>query len=700
MKRTFLGIFLWCMAVLGTALFLGEAAAQETQANDPVETPARLSYTNGEVSFWRPGAPEWSRAVVNTPLSSGDELATGATGTLELQIGPRSFVRCWRGSQIGLLTQEPEFLQFKVAAGHVSFDLRALDPGETIEVGTPNAAVTIEHPGYYHVEIEGERTVVMARRGGRATVTPVTGGSLALMSSEELVIQGAESPQVASYAAPPLDEWDRWNYARTNTLLESVSARYVPYGTYGIDELDRYGTWRVVPNYGPIWIPTGMPAGWVPYSTGSWIMDPYYGWTWVSSLPWGWAPFHHGRWVYVDRYWAWAPGPVVARAVYAPALVAFLGTPSVGVGIAIGTSVVGWVALGWGEPCVPWWGSPRFAHRPWWGGWGGPRVVNNVVVSQTTVINVQNINVYQNTKLTNAVVAVQHDHFGRGPITRARISGGGFGNLRPLHADLPVKPTPASWNPSGIRGIRPSENVLHKPVVATRTPKTPSPSVASVVTHVPSPSSSPRIVTITRPEPSTPLKRPSFGQSARQRGMSDRAAPPRPPDQRSLQGPHQSSVQGKKPEQKGTRATSVGSPPSQPSQAAAQSVAAAREPEQKPAGPRAAAKPPGPDAKVSAPTPGMATPPARTGAPPATSSVSPSRPTAPPTVARPGAQGPIPGRPAAPPQSAQKRHGEKPPLLPGEPANKIAPYRAPGPSPKPGKSQADGNEQERKQARP
>src|SRR5207249_2027001 len=43
--------------------------------------------------------------------------------------------------------------------------------------------------------------------------------------------------------------------------------------------------------------------------------------TWVDTAPWGWAPYHYGRWVFVDGFWAWAPGPIVHRAVYAPALV-------------------------------------------------------------------------------------------------------------------------------------------------------------------------------------------------------------------------------------------------------------------------------------------------------------------------------------------------------------------------------------------
>src|SRR5437879_336256 len=218
-------------------------------------TPPRLSYSEGAVSFWRPGAPDWAPAQINTPLAPGDELYTGNDGNIELQIGGRAYVRGWGAAQVGAANQE-------------------------------------------------------------------------------------------------LDVWDRWNYARTDALIESTSARYVPPQVYGADDLDHYGNWRVVPTYGSIWVPQGVPAGWAPYSTGRWIYDPHYGWTWVDTAPWGWAPYHYGRWVSVDGYWAWAPGPVVARPVYAPALVAFFAAP--GIVVSAGAPVVSWVALSWGEPVVPW----------------------------------------------------------------------------------------------------------------------------------------------------------------------------------------------------------------------------------------------------------------------------------------------------------------------------------------------------------
>ncbi len=56
-----------------------------------------------------------------------------------------------------------------------------------------------------------------------------------------------------------------------------MSARYVAPGTYGVRDLDTYGTWRVVPIYGAVWVPTLVPVGWVPYSTGAWTLDPVYG---------------------------------------------------------------------------------------------------------------------------------------------------------------------------------------------------------------------------------------------------------------------------------------------------------------------------------------------------------------------------------------------------------------------------------------
>ena len=465
-------------SLLGPILFLGASsgawaapppAPAIPAADAPIgRTPPRLSYVDGEVSFWRPGASNWAPAQVNTPLAAGDETYTGNRGNLELQIGARAFVRAWGDTQLGFVNQEPDFLQFRVTAGHVSLDLRGVEPGRTVEIDTTMAAFTVDAPGYYRVDVSPERTAFITRRSGRATMTVAGGSAVAIAPSEEVVLDGATTPRVQSFVAPPLDVWDSWNYARTDELIDSMSARYVPAGVYGVDDLDHYGAWRVVPTYGAVWVPREVATGWAPYSTGRWVADPQYGWTWVDAAPWGWAPYHYGRWVYVDGYWAWAPGPLVARPVYAPALVAFFGAP--GVRVVVGSPFVSWVALGWGEPLVPWWGSARFVDRPSWAGWGGPRVVNNVVVNRTTVVNVQNITVYNNTTVRNAVVAVREDAFGRRAVHEARVADVDVRRLEPVHGRLRVTPDASSFVAASGPAVAPPPQTLQRRVVATRRP--------------------------------------------------------------------------------------------------------------------------------------------------------------------------------------------------------------------------------------
>lgn len=204
-------------------------------------TPPRLSLIDGEVSFWRTGAQNWTPARVNIPLASGDELYTGAETNCEVQVGPRAFIRAGAATTVGVSDIEPDFLQFKVTSGNVSVDIRELAPGHVVEVDTPNAAFTIEHSGYYRVNVNRDGTSFITRRGGSATATPPGSQPVDVDPSEELLISGTQTDNLLTYVAPDLDGWDRWNYARTDQLLDSMSARYVSPNVYGARDLDDYG---------------------------------------------------------------------------------------------------------------------------------------------------------------------------------------------------------------------------------------------------------------------------------------------------------------------------------------------------------------------------------------------------------------------------------------------------------------------------
>jgi hypothetical protein len=431
------------LAALAGLALLGADAGDEPAAGFEW-TPPRLALVEGEVSFLRPGADDWAPARANLALASGDRLYTQDDANVEIQLAPRAFLRAGERTELALESHEPDFLQLRVGSGLASLDLRSLPAGHTIELDTPNAAFTIEETGYYRLDVDEAATTLTCRRGGSATLVTPAGRQLVVGASEEVVVSGEDAASVESYAAPELDDWDLWNYRRTDRQLDSLSARYVAGDVYGVSDLDQYGSWRTVAPYGPIWIPRYLHAGWSPYGFGRWIWDPYFGWTWLDDAPWGWAPFHYGRWIHVHGHWAWAPGPLGVRWYYAPALVAFYGGHH---------THVSWVPLGWGEPCRPWWGPRRWIGQPHWLGWSGPRIAGDT---------------HENAKLRGGVVAVREADFGRKPVDRSRVAGVDVGGLRLVRGALPVERSKLSFVGADEKTVAPPKGVRERSVVSTR----------------------------------------------------------------------------------------------------------------------------------------------------------------------------------------------------------------------------------------
>lgn len=352
-------------------------------------TPPRLGFIDGEEWHWRQGAQDWARAQPNLALAEGDALSSGSDARFEVQYGSRGFVRADADTRLSRVAQGEHRIRFALTRGRVSFKIRSMAAGDTLELSTPDAVFTVEHPGCYRVEVSRRDSRFITRHGGAATVTLADGRVLSIPPSGNVVVSAGDPVRVASHPAPAPDSWDFWNDARSG---ESISSHYLPPGVYGTKELDRRGRGRVVPRFGPVWIPGGVGADWVPYSTGSWVRDPYYEWTWIDDAPWGWAPFHYGRWIDLGGLWAWASGPMVGQPADAPALVAFIGGDrEVSVRVGVGRPPLGWVALRWGEPLLPWWGPPRHRGHPGWGGWGRPRVVDKVVIEPSTVTDTRDL---------------------------------------------------------------------------------------------------------------------------------------------------------------------------------------------------------------------------------------------------------------------------------------------------------------------
>src|SRR4029077_14005412 len=113
------------------------------------------------------------------------------------------------------------------------------------------------------------------------------------------------------------------------------------------------------------------------------------------------APFHYGRWVYVGDGWAWVPGRVVARPVYAAALRVFVGGRNWSLAIGAGQGVA-WFPLAPEEPYSPAYHVSNTYIR-------NVNVTNvNVTNINVTNVNVTNIN-YRNRHERDGVTVVSHE---------------------------------------------------------------------------------------------------------------------------------------------------------------------------------------------------------------------------------------------------------------------------------------------------
>jgi hypothetical protein len=457
------------------AIALSGLAASGWALADPPSRVARVAYESGVVTFSPAGDDEWARAPLNRPLTSGDRLWVDADSRAELQIGGAA-LRLGDTTSASLLNFDDQIAQLRLEQGKVSIRVWRMAPDQSIEIDTPNLAYVIRQPGSYRIDVDADDgwTAVTTRAGG----ADVYGedASFRMRPGDAYRFYDNGLRDYDRFALGPLDALDRWAGTRDRGYEQSVSARYVPRELIGYQDLDEYGHWRDAPGYGHVWVPARVEAGWAPYRDGHWSWVEPWGWTWVDDAPWGFACSHYGRWANLDGQWAWVPGPANVRAVYAPALVAFVGGG--GFRLAFGTG---------SAPAVAWFPlAPREVYRP---PYQVSREYFTRVNSSNTVVNVTQItNVYNTRNVTNVVYANQ-----RVPGAVVAMPAQAFVQSRPVGKDSmrvqpqqiasiqavpapPVAPVRTSFlggaAPAPAR--HPPEATSQRPVVA-RTPPPPRP---------------------------------------------------------------------------------------------------------------------------------------------------------------------------------------------------------------------------------
>jgi hypothetical protein len=450
MKRNFLvwvflpGFFTVLFAVLSSA-----------QVDIPPGV-ARISLIQGDVSAQRGDAGDWAAAALNQPLVGGDRISTGDGSQAELQLDHSNILRLGNNAHAKIATlnrAQIQRAQIQVQIGQgLAYYTVFKDSEAEVEIDTPNAAIRpTSKEGVYRVEVHGFETQVIVRAGAADISTPQ--GSTHVEVSQAATIRGTtDEAGIVLGGAPSRDSWDAWNNDRDGEIRNAQSWNYTNRYYAGSEDLDAYGHWINVPDYGRVWSPT-VAGGWSPYRAGRWVSEPYWGWTWVSREPWGWTPYHYGRWFLYGKSWVWWPGPVDGdgnyRPEWAPAYVSFFGFGGHrGVSAAFGS--VGWLPIGPDDSFYPWYG-PSYGQN-------GSQL-NMVNVTNATdiaklnrgagvVAPLRDDGQFSNVRLAavdvrirKAISTLPADRFGTGRSPRATVSRRAFRDARIIIGSLPIVPT-------------------------------------------------------------------------------------------------------------------------------------------------------------------------------------------------------------------------------------------------------------------
>jgi hypothetical protein len=411
----------WLGAASGGVANHAHAAEADTP---PPARVGRISFLEGDVSFFGDRTEGWQKARMNFPVTSRNSVWVNGDGRAELRVGASAF-RVFDNSVLDIAVLDDARTQLFLQRGMLQLRLRNYtgneDYRDQFRLETPDVTLRLAFGGRYRVEaVEGRNETIVHVFGGRADIESNV-ARLSVEPGKSLTVRMIAGQPAYAFGVAREDAADRWADSRDRRWDDThqryaMDQRVSPYMT-GYEDLDQYGDWIQDGEYGRLWAPRVVAAGWVPYRYGTWSYVRPWGWTWVDNAPWGFAPFHYGRWVYVRARWCWWPGAYVARPVYAPALV---GWHHNGSRHGRGTSVSVGVGLGW-FPL-----APREHYVPSYS--------NNI----TYIRNINNV--------TNNVTVVQPTRYINQPVATTTANNGASGPTGMAVAGEPAWPTATIGN--------------------------------------------------------------------------------------------------------------------------------------------------------------------------------------------------------------------------------------------------------------
>jgi hypothetical protein len=288
----------------------------------------RLSLVTGDVRFaakthgdpLADSSAVWETAPLNLPIRQGYVLATdNGRAEVEFENGATAFLKENTVLQFYDLSLNDGVLTTRLVLfqGSASFYVNPAS-GDYFSVTGGDFTVEANHRATFRLDNYDDGSTVEDQTG-RLTVLHKDQTSF-LEKGQSLSMKAGDESSVSVGRLPDLDEFDRWVSGRIDTVSTATTAamQYTNSPSYapGFGSLYSYGSWFDCGGYGYGWRPFGASYGWSPFMDGQWVLDPVFGWTWVSFQPWGWAPYHYGGWLFDSGCGGWFYSPPMLYGLY------------------------------------------------------------------------------------------------------------------------------------------------------------------------------------------------------------------------------------------------------------------------------------------------------------------------------------------------------------------------------------------------
>jgi hypothetical protein len=339
-----LGRMLAMWAVL-LAAFLAVSASAQSKARI-----VRLSEVQGTVQIGRAAGDGFDKAFINLPVIEGSRLKTGKDGRAEVEFEDGGALRLAPDSEVAFarlaLGDDGQKLStVQLVSGTVYADLHpkkaGKNPGDNFLLNFARDSVSVDEAAHFRVELGGTTKATVAVFKGKVSASSPSGqvdvvekhSATMVFAPGELGDKHVANDDLANDApandAPANDDLakkptftiaknfdedpsDGWDHQQTeyhdryaSAAGSSISSPY----SYGMSDLNYYGSFTMLAGYGSVWQPYFTGAGWSPFQDGGWAFYPGSGYMFVSGYPWGWMPYNYGNWAFVSGFgWAWQPG--------------------------------------------------------------------------------------------------------------------------------------------------------------------------------------------------------------------------------------------------------------------------------------------------------------------------------------------------------------------------------------------------------